>query len=457
MKIARKDIDALNASIVVTIEKADYEEKYLSELKKARAKVQMKGFRKGKTPLSTVKKFYGKGIMADAVNEVLQKSLNDYIVEEKLDVLGQPIPSESQQQIEFNQSELADLEFNFDLGLAPEFDVQGAGANDAVVKYDVSIPDDMVEDELNLVRKKLGKEVHPEKDIEEKDILTIHAKELDGKKLKEGGWDTGFTIMVDLIEDEKLMKQVLKLKKGDSFQFDVYKLEKNSNEQHVKKHLLNLDEGEEKEIGNMFEGTINDVQRIEMAELNQEFFDQYFGEGEISDADAARAKIKENIAKYFNDQAVNMSYRDLMDALLDKNAIDLPDVFLKRWLQTSNEEATPEVIENEYEGFAKNLRWNMIKGKLIAEHEVKVEADELKAAFKERLMGYFGGQAPPNFDIDPMIDQLMQDQKQVNQVYEELIATKLFEKLFTVVKHDEKKVSLDEFKALVKELNEKVG
>lgn len=453
MKVVRNDIDALNASLSITIEKADYEPKFKEELNNYKSKTHLRGFRKGKTPASTIKRMYGKSILAETINNLLQNTLTDYLKNEKLEYLGQPLPSEDQKDIDFNLQETSDYEFLFDIGLAPSFEVTGASGEDVIERYQIEIPDDVVLEELDIARKRLGTENNPEDSIEQDDILTIHAVELEGENNKEGGWQTSFTVLVNQLADENMKKKVLSLKKGDAFDFNIFTLEKNQDEKYVRKYLLNMEEDDVTEVGQDFRGTINKISRIEPAELNQEFFDKHFGEGAVKTEDEAKAKIKERISEYYQQQAKSFMYRDIMDSLLDKNQFDLPDQFLKRWLKANNEEATDEVIDHEYDAFAKNLKWNLIRSKLEKNFAVEVQPEDIKEAFKNQIRSYFGGNAV-DIDLDGMAERLMKNNEQFSKVYEEVMAEKLFEAIENEMKIEEKPIPLDEFTELVKKLNE---
>lgn len=451
MNITKNEIDALNASLHITIEPSDYEVKFNSELNKYRSKAQMKGFRKGKTPMSTIKKMYGRSILAETINNILGETLNTYLTEQKLETLGQPIPSDDSEIVDFDVKNLGAYKFDFDLGLAPEFEVEGLEVG--IERKVIDIPEEVVTEELDLARKRFGNEIFPEEDIEDNDLITLSAVELDGDKVKKKGWETGFQILVRDMDDE-VQKEVLKLKKGDDFDFNIRTVEKDKNEKHVNKYLLNLDEDEEKEIGDMFRGTIDKVSRIAPAEMNQDFFDKYKGEeGVETSEEKIREEIRASIASHYDTQTKNLLFKDIMDHLMESNQIELPVAFLKRWLKLSNEDATDEVIEAEFDAFSKNLKWNLIKGKLEKKYEIQVLPEDIKEGFKKRISGYFGGN-PQGIDLDQMAESMMKNQDQFRQVFEEEKAEKLFQAISEDMNIIENNVSLEEFKALVKKINE---
>ena len=452
MKIERKDIDALNKTVTITLSPEDFESEFLTELKKYKAKAHMKGFRKGKTPLSVLKKMYGQSVLADVVMERINKDLSNYISDEKMDVLGQPLPNEDQQKYEFDPNVLEEMSFSFDLGLAPEFEV--LGLDDKFKIFNVSIPDETVEEELMLARKRVGKNEEVEDDIQENDMLTIKALELDGKKLKEGGWETDFTIMAELINDEKIKAKVLKGKKGTKIDFDIYTIEKDKDEKYVRKYLLNLDDEEEKEIGSKFRGTIEKVSRLIPAEMNKEFFKNYFGNEDVDTEEAAKAKIREDIEKYYDQQAKLVMNREVMEHLMDVNKLETPNDFLKRWLSTNNNNMASEDIEKDFEGFQKNLQWTLIKNKLAKKYEVNVEPQEIRNEMRGKVISYMQGYPMDENSLNEMVNRLLSNNEQVNKVYEEIQAVKIFDKLEGDLNLEKKKITLEKFKDLVKSLNE---
>ena len=319
MKAVRNDIDALNVSLSMTIEKSDYEAKFNEELTKYRAQAHLRGFRKGKTPMSTVKRMYGKSLLADTVNNLLQEQMTSYLKDEVLEYLGQPIPAEAQEQFDFDLKSLGDFEFLFDIGLAPAFEVIGASKDSVMSQYKIEIPEKTINEELEVARKRTGTESFPEDNIHEDDIITLHAIEMEGKEKKEEGWQSSFTLLVNQMADDKLKKKVLKMKKGDAFDFDIYKIDKNQEEKYVRKYLLNMEEENETEVNNTFNGTINKISRMEPAALDQAFFDQQFGEGVVSSEEEAKTKLEERLQGYYSEQTKSFMFRDIMDSLMEQN------------------------------------------------------------------------------------------------------------------------------------------
>jgi len=461
MNIEKHSVDNLNATITINITKDDYQKQFNSEISKTAAKAQMKGFRKGKTPLSVVKKMYGKGILADAVNNTLQNALSDYLKSEELDILGQPIPSDDQDgDLDFDVNNLTDYEFKFDIGISPEVEVLGVSEKDTYSIDKIIIDDKTIDEELENAQKRLGEQSHPDGAVLAGDIIKIQAEELDGKNPKENGWATEFSVLVDSLTD-KYNKQVLKLSKGDSFSFDVNELEKDKGEDYIRKYLLNVpktEEGEEEPvIGNMFTGKIVDIARLLKAELNQEFYDKYFGEGLVSSDKEAREKVSESIGAHYQNQALQLMYKDIMDKLVADTKVELPETFLRKWLKLTNEKLSDEEIDKDFSGFLDNMKWTLIKSELAKKFEIEVSPEDIREAMTAKVRNYFGqyGQQMDDAMLNEVMGKMFQNQEEVNKTYEELQAGRVFKKIGETIKQKDTKISLEDFNAKVKAVNEK--
>jgi len=454
-KVVRKDIDNLNAVLTVTLEKAEYEPKLKSQLQSHRKKANMKGFRKGKTPVGYIKKMYGRAILADTVNEMLQSEVNKYLSESDIKVLGYPLPSEDQESYDFNLDNLVDYTFNFDLGIAPDFEVKGLDASQKFNCYSVEVPKETIDKDMDSMRQRGGERQSTDDSIEEKDMISFNADELDGKAKKENGWAATFTILVEMLDDA-YKAEIKKKKKGDTIKFNIYKLEKDRTRDYVQKYLLGVKEGDDAEaIGEEFEATIADVSRIIPAELNTEFFDKTFGEGVVKTEEEARAFIEKEVSKYYDKQAESLLFRDFQNHLLEQNPLELPDAFMKRWIKSNAEGQNQgkDITDKEYEAFSKNLQWSLVRGKLIKQFEINVTDEELVDHFKAQVRQYFGGQGDELVILNTA-NRLMQDEKQVDNAYQEILADRLFESMREVVKVDKEKIAADKFDDIIKKARE---
>ncbi|MEM7103931.1 MAG: trigger factor [Bacteroidota bacterium] len=442
--IVREDQENLTAVVTVNLAKGDYEPKVDSELKKLRKKLKVKGFRQGKTPLSYVKKIYGNQVLVEEINNVLNEQLNNYLRENEVDILGQPLPVvDDMPDIDVNKIE--DLAFKYELGLVPQFEVQGISGDDEVSGYDIKITSELIDREVERIRKQGGKHSNPE-DIGENDVLSLEITELDGEEPKEGGLVKTISASVDLIKSEALRTEVMNLKKGDEFKLDINDLEDKSPED-IRKFILGLTE-EDVVPGDHFSATINDVNRYELAEMNQELFDKVFGPGEVGSEEQLKEKLEEDLKRYYDSQADGKLYGNIQKHVMETTQFELPDEFLKRWLKVSNEKLTEEQIEAEYESFAENLKWSLIQGKLAEEHDVKITQEDLEQSFQENVKAYFRGAADEDM-LKRFTAQMMNDQNSVNKRREELAAERLFAILKEKVKVKKESIEWKAFDELL--------
>lgn len=456
MEVIQNNATDLTATITVKIAKEDYLPKFKEELGKLRKKAQLKGFRKGRVPETTLRKMYGEQVLAEAVNDTLQSAISNHIVDNDLNLLGQPIPLETEDdRIVFDATNLQDYSFDFEIGMAPPLtDVSGAGESDSYTLYKVDVSDAEVQEELDNAAKRLGDRIEEEDSIIENDIIQIKAVELDDDgKVLDKGHETGFSVMVDLLNDD-VKAEILKLKKGGSFDFDIYNLEKDRSEDYVKKYLLNLDADEDKEIGKQFKGEVEKVTRLVPAEMDQEFYDKYFGPGVITTEEEARDKIRTSISGYYDEQCRSLMFRDIMDRLMEENKVDVPKDFLTKWMVFNGQEVPSD---EDFDKSVDNLRWSLITGALAKKFEIKVESQHIQRHFAKQAMQYMGQYGGDPSLVQGIVQQMMQNQEQVNKAYEEVRAEMVFDKLADTVTKVEDVISAEDFKAKVKAVNEKVN
>jgi len=455
MQIVRKDIDALNVHLDITLEPSDYASTYEEELKKYKNKAQIKGFRKGMTPMSTVKKMYGKHILVDVINNSLSKVLYDYLDEQKLNFLAQPLPNqELAEKITFDVNNYKDYNFGFELGLAPEVTVTGVTENDAYDLYEVALNGDTVDKEIEALRKRAGKQVEIEDQIQADDMVYIEAIELEDGNVNENGWKTEFSVLVNMIKDETTKNQLLGQEIGAEFDFDITKIE-DKDQKYIDKYLLKKPEDSNQEIGNFFRGTVQKALRVQLAELDEELFTN-LQLPEVNDETSLRGYLEKDLLKYYQQQAKNLMERNIFDELKSQANYPLPDVFLKRYLKDTNENVSEEDIENEFPAFAENLNWSLQKAKLVKDFEIEVAEQEIKQFFLNKVFSFL--QQYPNMDysfIEPTIEKMMKDKAEVDKAYEEIMVTKLFAKIGETVNHNIIPISEADFVEKVKALNSK--
>ncbi len=459
-KVLREDVDNLNSILTVVVEKADYQPKFKSELNKYKNQAHLKGFRKGKTPISAIKKMFGKGVLSEIVNDLFQKELFKYIDQEKLNILGQPLLVKDQEQLDIDMKFMGDYELKFEIGISPDFELSGFDEKSAYTYYKVEVPNETIDKELDDLRQRAGTMTNPEDDIQENDTVTLAVKELEGKKVKEGGVEGQFSILMDRIAKKKVKKEFLSKKKGDTLEVNLFELEDLSSgkaspedpEAFVRKYYLNLEEGDDREINPTFEASIVDVMRREDAEMDQAFFDQVFGENKVKTEEEARELMRTDYEKHFDLQADSLLYKTVSDDLTDKHALPLPDNFLKRWLETTNEKVSEQKIEEEYDKFARQMQWTLVRSKLVEKFEIKAEESELADKVKASILPYLGYMQ--NMDdgmLNQFVERTLNDPNQYSKYYEEVVSEKLQGAIKEAVSLKEEVVTKEKFEELMAE------
>lgn len=456
-KVVREDIDNLNAVLTVTVDKASYEPKFIEELKNYKNKAQMKGFRKGKTPTSFIKKIYGKSILAEIVQNMLQEELGKFFQEDETNYLGQPIPNDNSEAVNFDPRDLSDYEFKFDVGFVPEFELIGMESIKSFEKYVVEIPDNMVDEEIDRIQKQKGERIDAEDTIIENDMISMTMKELDGDEIKEGGWESTFSILVSRIANEDLKKEILTKKKGDKVRVNPHDLE-DADETHIRKYILNMTEDDTDVIvGDSFEAIINSVNRVVPSELNQEFFDGYLGAGKVSSEAEFREEVRKDVGAYHSGESDGLLFRAMRKDLIanNKEQLALPDEFLKKWLVASSEQNTPELVDRDYDRFSDNLRWSLISTKLTDQFEIKLEEADIRNHLAKKISSYMGGYFGGNEEMmNNMVDRLLQDREQLTKASEELVDERVFQSLKSNFAITDRSITLEDFKEVLEKVRE---
>lgn len=458
-QVVRTDIDDLNIKLSLKLTKEDYGPRFKSELNKMKGQANMKGFRKGKTPIGLLKKMYGKQVLVDVINQMVSEEIMGYIKSEEIVNLGQPIPSDDQAELDFDVNNLADMDFEFDLGISPKFELKGLDAGSAFEMYKVNIAESMIDEEIESGRKRGGQLAPIEDDVmQAEDSIRLNVEELENGALKSDGWASSFSVLVNDIADENLRNEVLTKKKGDKFNVNVFTLEKDRTPEFVRKHMLNVGENDaDAVIGEEFEATIDEVSRIKPADLDQAFFDRYFGPDKVSSEQEMRDLLKKDFEGYYEKQTESLLFKDFNDMLIKENDMSLPDGFLKRWLKTSNPELTDGKLENEYEEFTKSLKWSLVRGELIKKYNLEVNDDELFEGVKEKVRGLFAqfGQA----QVDELVvantaNRMMENEEEVNNIYRDKMNVKIMNQVRELVTVTEKSISQEDFDELYKKIIE---
>ena len=449
MNITKENINELSATITVKIDKNDYEATVNDVLKDYRKKANMPGFRPGKVPAGLVKKMYGKAILADEVNKILSNNLSKYIADEKLNILGEPLPNEEKQpKIDWDTTE--DFEFVFDIAVAPEIDVK-LDKRKKFVYYNIEVDADMVNKQIESYTSRFGQnevaEVAGEKDTLRGDFVQLDAE---GNELEDGIKAEKVVIAIDLMKDEAVKNEAIGKKAGDVLVFDPVAVYESK---HEVGHMLNLSHEEAENIEGNFKFTIEEVLNFKEAEINEDLFKKAFGEDtEVKTEEEFRAKLKSELEENFKYSSDYKFALDSRDALVEKTAIELPEEFLKRWLKATNNELTDEQIDGDFDNFMQDLRWQLIKDRLVRDNELKIEEGEIKELAKRvaaMQFSQYGMHNVPDEHLENYAGHILQNEEERKRLANKAIEDKILEVIKSKVTLDEKPISYDEFNKLL--------
>ena len=433
MNITKKNIDDLNAVITIEIVKSDYSEQLEKEMWQYRKTAALPGFRKGSAPVSVIEKKYRKPALLEAINKQVQAALNKYLQENKMNILGNPIPK-ANENIDWDGD---DFTFEFEIGLTPQFEINLDAAQN-VVKYKVIANDELLDEQVARIQKQYGNvisqgEVTNETDVtftfknEEKEIEHTATIALDEFKNKE----TADSLLGKKVED------VVTLNTKDLFK-DDHKLMEYLGVSHDDVHNLAID----------VTATIDEINISDPAELNQELFDKLFGEGKIASVDELKEKIKEDAEKQFAQQADQKFLSDVTEALIETTKFDLPNAFLKRWIMTAGETPlTAEQAEVEFAKSEKGLRYQLIEGRIVQQNNLQVSFEDLKgyaATIIRQQMAQFGQTDPTDAEVEGVVARVLGNQDEVRRLSAQVMSEKMLA-LFKGKNSEEKEITYDSF------------
>jgi trigger factor len=454
MELNFNKIDNLNATLVVTLEQADYAPSVEKELKKQQKQAVIKGFRPGAAPMGMIKSMYAKSILAEEINRLASSGLYDYLKEQNIDIIAQPLPSETiESDIDIEKGEK--FVFAFDLGLAPIFDFNISN-KDSLDKYVIAVDDAEVDKEIENLGKRYGK-LETVEVSEEKDVIYATATELNESNTSfEGGVnDKEISFTADLITDEAVKKQLTGVQAGTVLNLNIYSL---FNENHtVIASTLGIAKEAVADLNPTFKISITEIKRQIPAELNQELFDQVMGEGVVTDIDAFRAKIKENLEAYYKNESDQQVEHMISHLLEEKHEVPLPDAFLKRWLlNTKEEQYSAENIDERYENESKVLKEILIREKAAAQYELKVEQQDIEDASLGYTLSLFRnyGMQNPDFEfVKKFSDDSLKKRDYIEQMNDIAIRRKVYNQVKEIISYNEKPVSIEEFYKLIETHN----
>ncbi|MGK0252735.1 MAG: trigger factor [Mariniflexile sp.] len=414
MNITRENVDALNAVVKVDIAREDYSDKVEKILIDYRKTANIPGFRKGHVPMGMVKKQYGKAVLVDEVNKLLQSALNKYLTEEKLDVLGQPLPK-TQDQIDWEADAFS---FEFELGLAPEFEVNLKGKK-AIMQYNIIADAKMIDEQIERIQKQYGKLIS--QSVVEK------GSEITGAfKNEEPVIENTVTLTLDKFKGKSTEKLFIGAKTGDVIALKTKGL---YDDDHELMEALKLGHDDVHGLDIEVTFTISEINTRELADLDQDLFDKLFGKDVVTSVTELKNKIKEDAEKQFVQQADQKLLNDVTEDLVENTKFDLPAEFLQKWMQTSGEQPLDrQQAKEEYDKSEKSLRYQLIEGKLITENNIQVTMDDIRNHSREMIKGQmaqFGQLNPSDKELDDIAARILSNQEEARRISEQLMSQKL--------------------------------
>ena len=451
MKITFENPDKINGLLTITVEKEDYQEKVEKTLKNYRKRAQVPGFRPGMVPMGMVKKQYGTAAKVDEINRLLGDKLMEYIRENNIQMLGEPLPSEKQVPQDLEQD--GPFTFVFDIAVAPEFTAELSG-NDKIDYYAIKVDDKLIDDQVQMFASQAGEFVKTDT-FSGNDTLTGDLRELDAEgNTKDGGITTeGGMVMPAYIKDEDQRKLFDNAKPGDIITFNPKKAYPENDAEVAA--LLKVDKEQVKDLTADFSYQITEIRHFQPAPVDQKLFDRVFGEGTVKDEQEFRQKIADSVAPQLQQ---NSDYKFMLDlrAYMEKKVGDLqfPEALLKRVMLQNNKDKGADYVEKNFEGSIKELKWHLIKEQLVAANEVKVEDADLKSVAKDAIRAQFAQYGMSNVPDDVLENyaaEQLKKRENVENFVDRAVDVKLTEALKKVVKLTEKEVSLEDFNKLMQE------
>ncbi|WP_166384369.1 trigger factor [Polaribacter sp. 11A2H] len=414
MNITKENIDALNAVVKVDIVAEDYQAKVSNLLADYRKKADVPGFRKGHVPMGMIKKQYGKSIMMDEVNKLLQESLNKFIAEEKLEMLGNPLPRMKE---DFNWDAEV-FSFEFELGLAPVFEVD-LKAKDKVTQYNIVATEELLDEEVKNIQTRYGNVSAIDEATEESNItgtFVNEEKEINKKS----------TFIVKDVNGEANIAKLVGAKVGDVIELATKDLFEDA---HRLQHLLDVEHDVIHDLDITVTFTVEEITKTTPADLDKELFDKLFADGSVTTVSDLRGKIKEDAEKQFQQQGDQQLLNAITEYLVESTKFDLPAEFLKKWLRTAGEKPlTEEEATAEFEKSEKGLRYQLIEGKVMKDNDIKIDYTELvdyAKGFIRTQMAQFGNTNPEEKELDDIAGRILQNQEEAQKLQSQLISNKL--------------------------------
>lgn len=456
MNVIFEKKDELNGTISVNVSGTDYAPEVDKKLKQYQKQASIPGFRPGMAPKSMIEKMYGSSVLLEAINTTASNGLFNYIEENKLNILGQPVLTEDTKIDELEKGK--DYTFRFDIGLAPDFTLNVSTA-DVFTKYNVTVSETMIDEEVDRMRKRMGT-LHDVEIAGDNDMVYVTLSELDenGQPI-EGGVKTSATpILTSTIKNDAIKNEFIGTTKGKSFDVNIFDLFDNDSNEIA--HVLGINKLTVNDISKNFNVLVEDIKRNTEAEINQELFDKIYGPSTVDSLEAFRERIKTEVAGYYNSQTEHLFEHELVDALVAKQNITLPDEFLKRWLVDRHaDKFNADNVEHNYQHEAEYLRKHLFEEKVLSENNVQVGEEEIKQAAISYTKSMFGAYGGANGLSDEMLLSIVEPSLKKEDYRSRMINLAVSNKVREIVKGkitiETKEIDNDTFVKIITEHNQK--
>lgn len=435
MNISKTDIDKLNAVVNISIDKKDYEQKVHTILKDYRKKANIPGFRKGHVPFGMIKKQYEKAVIVDEVNKLIQENLDNYIKKEKLELLGNPLPKEKNNSIDWNHG---NMQFEFELGLAPKFEIK-LDVLKKVTHYEIEPDKKMIDEQINHIQNQYGK-IKAKKKIEKGFEINAQFKN------EEIDLDTMANFSMKDIKSRKAIKLLNESEVGSNLNLPSKGLFIDNT---TAKRVLSLDDENLKKLSKLdLTLEIKEVNERIPAEINQDLFDKLYKPGTVKSEKELKDKIKEGLQAQFKPQSNQKLMNDISETIVEKTKFKLPSDFLKKWIRSSGKEPmSEEAAIDEYNKSEKGIRYQLIEGKIISDNNLKMTFEELKefteTLIKKQMSQY--GQMPEKEKLDGIVSNVLSNKEETKRISDQLMGDKMLKFFIEKAPLKRKKVAFDAF------------
>jgi len=443
MNIEKNNLDTLNAELTISLQKEDYTPRVDKALKEYRKRTQLPGFRPGHVPMTLIQQRFGKSILAEEINTVLQGAIYKYIQENKIEILGSPMPKKDNGEVG-NWDDPNEFRFTYELALAPEVSV-ALNKNQSFVYHKVNVDDIIIDRHSKDLARRYGKMSDPEMSSEEHMLMAELHEINETGEIIEGGIFNKTTVSIEYVPDADTKKQLIGLKIGDSVVIDAMNL--NNNHEDLAK-MLGITHHQVHHLHNKFKLTVTEVKHLEPHEFNQELFDKIYPAGEVTSIEGMKEKVLSELEQMFTRDADWLFKREFALEISKRTNFNLPDEFLKRWIVSTNEKpVTLEQVEYEYPVYSGQLRWQLIENAILKQYEIKVSPDEalnhVKSVLRDRYTQY--GLPIGDDELTEMAKKPLTNKEELKNIYDFLYEEKMIQLVKELCHLEEKMLSLEEF------------